>query len=188
MFRMRFILKEKGNGVMEYAISIVFRIVFAAIALFILIAIISLASSDPDSETSNAVPIIIFVICAAAALYNESWIFNRGKQTLERRLGLLFIYKRNSYSLDNFERVVITGSKEPAGEKDDEDRPKLLGFGKGIPSGRGFGVLLLEDKDENLLKLDMVKKRHLNEIRFTAKKIAEFCGISLIDETVSMTG
>ena len=91
-----------------------FRILFLAIAAFIIIGIFTIAS-DESSEGGFLVPIIIAAVCIIAALYEESWIFNRKEEIVTSKSGLFYIHKTRTYSfknIANLELVVFLRGRE----------------------------------------------------------------------------
>ncbi len=82
-----------------------FRILFLAFAAIIAVGIYSTASEGMDG--SFAVPFIITAFCIAAALYEESWTFDRENKNVEYKHGLIFLNRKISMPFNEIENLEL---------------------------------------------------------------------------------
>jgi hypothetical protein len=179
---MRLVLRSEGDDRLLLVISTGFRMVFLAIGVIILAALVSTAST-PIFHRANTVPLILCAICFLASLYLERWIFDRKLNLFEKQVGLLFLYGRKKQNLDELSRVLLYQfrkgyAKPPKEEQEREQGPFRR---RGLLS-RTYITLGVEDSHGKILKLDIAKGAHLTEMRKNGGRIAEFCGIPFMDE------
>ena len=165
-------LKQYGENKLVYTTPLSFRIVFLAIAVFIIFSVIS-AAEGPLLARFNGVSLIIILICVFASLYLERWVFDKTTNTFEKNLGVLFYYSRKIIPLDALSKVVLY---EP-GVKSVE-RPKYARF-----MVRKAALVALLDQNGNLYKLDMLKGSSVTQAKKIAESLSMFCEIPLEDKT-----
>ena len=147
---------------MVYSTSIGFRIVFAVIAVFLMVSM----------RQPNVVVIIFLALSVFGALYLERWVFDKKSNVFEKNVGLLFLHTRKKLPLDRLQRVVLR-EVGPA----HHERPRMV---RAI--SRATAILSVVDRDGTSYGLDMVKGASLREIRDSAAKLAEFCDIPFEDQ------
>lgn len=147
---------------MVYSTSIGFRVVFAVIAVFLIVSVRQL----------NVVVGIFLALSVFGALYLERWIFDKDANLFEKNVGILFLHTRKRLPLDRLERVVLR-EVGPA----HHERPRMV---RAI--SRAAAILSVVDCDGKSYGLDMVKGTSLQEIRKSAAKLAGFCGIPFEDQ------
>ena len=147
---------------MVYSTSIGFRIVFAAIAIFLIVSM----------RQPNVVVIIFLALSLFGALYLERWVFDKDANVFEKNVGLLFLHTRKKLPLDRLQRVVLR-EVGPA----HHERPRMV-----RAVSRATAILSVVDRDGKSYGLDMVKGASLREIRDSAAKLAEFCDIPFEDQ------
>jgi len=156
------VLRKVTDRRMVYSTSIGFRIVFAAIAIFLIVSM----------RQPNAVVIIFLALSVFGALYLERWVFDKDANVFEKNVGLLFLHTRKKLPLDRLQRVVLR-EVGPA----HHERPRMV---RAI--SRATAILSVVDRDGKSYGLDMVKGASLREIRDSAAKLAEFCDIPFEDQ------
>ena len=147
---------------MVYSTSIGFRVVFAAIAVFLMIS----------ARQPNVIVFIFLALSVFGALYLERWVFDKDANLFEKNVGILFLHTRKKLPLDGLQRVVLR-EVGPA----HHERPRMM---RAI--SRASAILSLVDRDGNTYGLDMVKGASLREIRNSAEKLAKFCEIPFEDQ------
>lgn len=147
---------------MVYSTSVGFRVVFAVIAVFLIVSVRQL----------NVVVGIFLALSVFGALYLERWIFDKDANLFEKNVGILFLHTRKRLPLDRLQRVVLR-EVGPA----HHERPRMV---RAI--SRAAAILSVVDCDGKSYGLDMVKGTSLQEIRKSAAKLAGFCGIPFKDQ------
>ena len=147
---------------MVYSTSIGFRVVFAAIAVFLIIT----------ARQPNVIVIIFLALSVFGALYLERWVFDKDANLFEKNVGILFLHTRKKLPLDGLQRVVLR-EVGPA----HHERPRMM---RAI--SRASAILAVVDRDGNSYGLDMVKGASLRELRTSAEKLAKFCEIPFEDQ------
>ena len=147
---------------MVYSTSIGFRVVFAAIAVFL-----SISARQP-----NVIVIVFLALSVFGTLYLERWVFDKDTNVFEKNVGILFLHTRKKLPLDRLQRVVLR-EVGPAHHQ----RPRMM---RAI--SRASAILSVVDRDGNTYGLDMVKGASLRELRNSAAKLAKFCGIPFEDQ------
>ena len=156
------VLREVSQRRLVYSTSIGFRLVFAAIAVFLIISV----------RQPNVVVIIFLALSVFGALYLERWVFDKDANLFEKNVGVLFLHTRKKMPLDRLQRVVLR-EVGPA----HHERPRMV---RAI--SRASAILSVVDRDGNTYGLDMIKGASLREIRNSAVKLAKFCGIPFEDQ------
>ncbi len=147
---------------MVYSTSVGFRVVFAVIAVFLIVSVRQL----------NVVVGIFLALSVFGALYLERWIFDKDANLFEKNVGILFLHTRKRLPLDRLQRVVLR-EVGPA----HHERPRMV---RAI--SRAAAIFSVVDCDGKSYGLDMVKGTSLQEIRKSAAKLAGFCGIPFEDQ------
>lgn len=156
------VLREVSEQRMVYSTSVGFRVVFAVIAVFLIVSVRQL----------NVVVGIFLALSVFGALYLERWIFDKDANLFEKNVGILFLHTRKRLPLDRLQRVVLR-EVGPA----HHERPRMV---RAI--SRAAAILSVVDCDGKSYGLDMVKGTSLQEIRKSAAKLAGFCGIPFEDQ------
>ena len=156
------VLRKVTDRRLVYSTSLGFRIVFAAIAIFLIVSM----------RQPNVVVIIFLALSLFGALYLERWVFDKDANVFEKNVGLLFLHTRKKLPLDRLQRVVLR-EVGPA----HHERPRMV---RAI--SRATAILSVLDRDGKSYGLDMVKGASLREIRDSAAKLAEFCDIPFEDQ------
>ncbi len=170
MFQVRLVLRHDGGDRLVYGVSLSFRLVFLTIAAVLLFSLLS-ARKGPLFGPANAVPLVLLAISAAASLYNERWLFDRSLNTIEHHLGLLGLYRRQSFELDTLVRVELSSFR--MGQVGGGESRRFF--------ARSFVSISLVDAGGQVRKVDIAKASRLAEMRRTARAVADFCGIAFDD-------
>lgn len=173
--KVHLLLKLDSPIRMRYSIPLRFRLSFLGIAVFILFALVA-TSEESLLQSRNTVPLVIAFVSIIGSLYNERWIFDKGKNLVEHHMGLLFFYRRKKFALDTLRKVRVTTFC----------LGKIYDEGKEGRNFRRMISLSLQDHNETVFKLEVVKYAYLATIRHTAERIARFCEIPLEDETTML--
>lgn len=156
------VLREVSERRLVYSTSVTFRVVFAAIAVFLIVSM----------RQPNVIAVIFLALSVFGALYLERWVFDKERNLFEKNVGLLFLHTRKRLPLDRLQRVVLR-EVGPA----HHERPRMV---RAI--SRAAAILSVVDRDGKSYGLDMVKGSSLQETRNSAVKLARFCGIPFEDQ------
>lgn len=155
------VLREVSERRMVYSTSIGFRVVFAAIAVFLIATM----------RQPNVLAVTFLALSVFGALYLERWIFDKDANLFEKNVGVLFLHTRKRLPLDRLQRVVLR-EVGPA----HHERPRMV---RAI--SRASAILSVVDRDGTTYGLDMVKGASLPQTRNSAAKLAAFCDIPFED-------
>ena len=185
-------LKTKGRDRLELCIPLRSRVVFAF--FFVLSSLVFLSSILSDDKPGGyTIPLVLVCITGLSALYEERWIFDKDKNIFESRFGLLIISRNKRFPLTGLARVELDSfvkgrAGDPGGLLEDEppsdsrqkfENVSLRGILK-APQRRYIYRLIrlrIMDTQEKAYVLDSTRAHRIEEIRVTARKIADFCGI-----------
>lgn len=173
-------LKERGPDKLVFSTPLGFRIIFFAIAFIIIFSVAS-ASEGPFFARFNGISLFIILICLAAALYLERWIFDKQANIFERNVGIYFLFSRKKIPLDRLDKVIL----REIGMKRENQSSKAGLLTRVV---RRTAMLSIEDKDGDLYKLDIIKGGSVREARVSAEKLSAFCGIPLEDDLGDLSG
>ena len=162
------VLRKVSERRLVYSTSLGFRLVFAAIAVFLIVSI----------RQPNVVVFIFLALSLFGALYLERWVFDKDANLFEKNVGVLFLHTRKKVPLDRLERVELR-EVGPA----HHERPRMM---RAI--SRAAAILSVVDRDGTTYGLDMVKGASLKEIRDSAAKLARFCNVPFEDHGPQMEG
>lgn len=189
MFNFNLVAKKKTDELLVLTMTIGFRVMFFAIALFVAIGLYSV-------QTVAVVPVIILVVSCLAGLYNEAWYFNKNSGIVEHRFGLLFLFKRKTYSLDNigqvevrsFARGSLTSSMSGSAKNQSEEGgdshsvdPSLFKRGGRMLAPMHLSELNLRLQDQQTVNIEMTKSRNTDHFYKKAELLALFLEKPLID-------
>ena len=164
------VLRNKGKHRVVYSTSNGFRIIFLGIAL--LIFLIALTASDGFLfKRANTFALALCGICLLSSLFLEQWVFDKESNLFEKDVGLIFFYWKKMRPMDTLQRVVL----------DEFWRSGNVKTRTASPISRRTVALYLQDRDGRVYKLDIVRGFGAEELRRTAKKLSDFCGIPLED-------
>jgi hypothetical protein len=171
-------LKTRAGGRLVLSPSILYRAGFAVLLLLTLF--LSLFGIMFEGEATpllpqNAAPLLFFLASLVAVFYNDSWIFDRDRGTLENRFGLLPLYRSMRFDLGTLRRVGIESFRKGrlgAGAREG---------GSEMEHRRGLFThidrLVAWDAEDNAHVLDTARGTHRAALERTGRRIAEFCGV-----------
>ncbi len=168
-------LKRRG-GLLILSPSPAFRILFAllfALSAFVLFSGVLFNAEPTVLLARNAVPMVLTVLTALALLYDERWIFDAEKRTLETRTGLLMLFRRRRMPLGAVRELrLVSFTKGRAGSPAPRELSRMeRAF---MP---GMARLAVVDAEGAHLVLDTVKAARAEKLKATGRAIAEYCGV-----------
>lgn len=191
MFKLNLILRRKNDNVMIFSPAPWFRILFLFLTAIITTGIITVSSDD--SSGNFILPIIIAVLCIAAALYEESWCFDKEKLIITSKSGFIFIHKTKIYSFAEVQNLKLTfflRGAESDGTADHEinlSRPfsrentaEVSGRGPKIIHPKYHQEIRLELKSGKQVKIESIDSRGKEALSKKVKVLSSFCGIPLV--------
>lgn len=165
-------MREQGKDRMVYSTSVVFRIIFLGIAVVIILSVASVSHGLVFARL-NVFSIILVAICLFAALYVERWTFDRKVNVFEKHVCILLFYARKKAPLDTLQKVVLHAPVMKY-----QQRPNPLGWGS-----RRTATLCVVDREDRVHRLDMARGSSFRDVRRSAQRLSDFCGIPLEDDT-----
>lgn len=184
MFNFSLVVNQKSDSLLTLTLSWGFRIVFIAIAVFI-------AAGMFTVQAYSAFPIVLLLLSVLAGLYNESWLFNKQNNTVEHRLGLLFLYRRKTFDLSKIQRLELRSfsrgitalsraSKDgqQQGEKKAEEKQPFINV-KGLPPLKYYSLHLIFS-DGSQANIETAKTRYIDDFYKKADALSEFLDVSMI--------
>lgn len=165
------VLRDKEKHRIVYSTSIGFRMVFLAIALLILLPLLTFSDGSLFNR-ANIVALALCAICLLASMFLERWIFDKESNLFEKNVGLLLYYRRMRKPLNTLRKVIISESRRSVDVK----------TRTASPVSRRTVALYLQDRDGRVYQLDLVRGfGGAEKIRRTAARLSDFCGIPLED-------
>lgn len=166
------VLRQQGTDRMVYTTPVWLRVIFAAIALAIILSIATIAEG-PFFARFTAFSLVLIGLCLFATLYLQRWTFDRTGNRFEKHVGLLFVFSRRQRPLGALRKVVLHGyGARPQG-----------GSRSWAWAPRRTVVLSLVDEDGISYLLDIARGGSVRPMRRTAERLSAFCAIPLEDDT-----
>jgi hypothetical protein len=175
MFNLNFVIKKPSENLLIIRFKHFFRFFFYGLGLFIMIFVFR----EFDQNVSNIGPYIFIGICALLGSYYESWIFDKSRNVVEQRQGLLFFFIKKKIPLSDVKGVslnrFIKGShlkSTPAVEN--QKRYKL--------PPKEYYKLSLMLKDDEYQVVEIAQGREIEKFNKKARSLAQFCNCPLVME------
>jgi hypothetical protein len=169
---------EKGKLSLELPLFIRISLLLIAGILFFGLILPSLGDGQLFSR-SNAIPSILFLVVLLGALYRDRWIWDSEANTMERHVGLLFLYGRKTAAISELASVqiveIVQGPTPYRALRKDE----------GGSSRRSMYMLTVFEKNATRHRLEMFKGGKYEELEKIGNRIAELCNIPLVTEETS---
>ena len=105
LLKLNLILRRKSEDIMIFSPAPWFRILFLFLAGIVFFGIFTIASGGDDG--SFIVPGLIALICVIAALYEESWTFDRAARIITSQNGLIIFHRTKAWSFDDVESIEL---------------------------------------------------------------------------------
>ncbi len=158
-------LTEK-DGVLYYGIGRLFRAVYL---FFAVVIIIGAGTYLSENDTSNMVlPMVFVVIMLLAAGYREQWVFDRERQLVSYRIGLVFLSRRREFSFNEIEAFELNHFKK--GQK--EVTSKIKSRANRLYTTYAVTLLSGEIHDIEIIR----HKKSAGRTEQAAVTIASYCG------------
>jgi hypothetical protein len=192
LFKLNLILHRKSKDIIIFSPAFWFRIIFLLLLAVLVAGLIAVAGDDAQ-DGSLAVPIIIGSVCLIAALYEESWTFDRNKRIIVAKFGLLILHRTKTYSFAEIENFELTSFLRGIRADKSEDKEidltsafskanteEAAGKGQRIIHKRWHQDLILNYKSGDRKTIDAVDSRSTKALKAKAGILADFCGIPLV--------
>ena len=190
MFKLNLILRRKSDDELIFSPAPWFRIIFLFFAASLVTGILTIGKED--SGGNFIVPVLITAACVIAALYTESWLFDRDKRIIIHKSGLLFLNKKmtlpfaeiDNLEISSFLRGVKADSK---GEHElklsnpfSRENTEEVKGGPRIIHPKYHQDLCLKMKNGDRHIIESIDSRKSEALKKKAGIISDFSGISLI--------
>jgi hypothetical protein len=164
MFHLQFVLVEPEKGVLVLRLPLGHRIVFGGVAGVLVISMAATASFP-------VVGIVLVLVCAAAALFEDRWVFDRNAEKVAHSIGLLMAARRREWDRSDIAGLRIAGFKE---RSEQTER-----FMQRQVAASSLVVLSLELESGEERTVEIRKNRHNAGLKENASRIAELLGMPL---------
>ncbi len=114
---------------MEYSVSTLYRIGFAAIAVLLVLALASVAERVLDR--SNIVAFVLLAASIAAALYDECWVFSA--EGVEYRVGVIGLARRRAWPASQVQCLRLVESRQSLGRS-------VVALSLSVDAGKTFRI------------------------------------------------
>jgi hypothetical protein len=152
------------------------RIVFAllfCLSLYVLLFGVLFEGEDSVLRAENAAAWLLAIANAAAALYEERWIFDRDRGVMEGRFGILFLYRRRVLPLREIGGIRLEQFRRGSAGEDGN-------AGSGKRPWRMIVRLAALDAHGSPIVLDSAGGLRVDELRRTGKRIGQYCGVPFL--------
>ena len=190
LFRLNLILRRKTANIMLFSPAPWFRILFLVFAGMIVLGIITVSS---DEETGNyLIPVLIIAASVFAALYEESWLFDREEKTVRYKSGFLFLHRNKIWTfneVENLELYKFLRGAESDGSADHEiNLTKPFSRQNTAEVKEGYRIIhpkyhqeiRMHLKSGEMQTIESIDSRNTEPLEKKALILAEFSGISLL--------
>lgn len=172
---------ERRDGSVLFALDPLYRFVFAALAVFLVVGLI--ARGEPGWG-----PAIVLAVILAGTLYDERWLVDPTAGTLSARTGLLVLARRRSWRIDEVEQVVfrhhragsLPGTRQQPPEQNEVSPARIGGI---IPRRRATHYLwyAIGLSDGTQVRVEMRRVRDWDRDLSVARSFAEALGVKLVE-------
>ncbi|MBN2536238.1 MAG: hypothetical protein JXB88_25375 [Spirochaetales bacterium] len=167
-------LKKYRDGRVGYGVPLFYRLILLSIGLIILVPLI-LFSPDVNAFFSpkNIIPLLVAFLSLFAALYHEQWVFDKNKERVFYKTGLVFLHKTKSFSFRDVKAVELIHYLKGGNVKS---------FFHKLP-GQHVWLLSLCFHDEKKINIETRGSFTGKTLVKTGTIIAEYCEIPFINRT-----
>jgi len=176
MIGFRLQLKQLPDGRLIFKIPLSYKILLFLIGGLILVSLIITGEEGSGGilVRENTIPLIICFLSFLGAAYRERWIFDRGQDQLIYQHGISALHVNKVYRISDLERIEIAQFvKGKAGSA--QPRKRSIAF-------RPVVTLSLQTKNGSNFRLENYRASHRTRVETTARRIAEYCGISYTND------
>ena len=137
-----------------------------------------------DGGRIYPLPVLVGLICLAAGLYNEQWLFDRADRRIVSLIGLFPLLRRRVYELDRLEAVRVRTMHPIGAAPPDSDTGNRFSQ-PAVPRAlqRGLVRLSLRMSDDNgdsqSINVQTESQRRYQHLLTVGQAVAEFCQVGL---------
>ncbi len=172
--KLKLIPRMKSDGVLVLSLNYGFRIIFYSIA--IIIAGNLLVDDQPGAGASPYIFCLIFLVFGS---YQDTWLFNPATRKVERKHGLLFLFRKKVISFDQL-RGVHLYSFTKGGMR--TDKRLLDGKAKWGYSTKTIMRLYLQTTEGRGIDVEVTEEREPTRLEKTGNAIASTCNIPFLED------
>ncbi|MCG8339275.1 MAG: hypothetical protein MJE63_32610 [Proteobacteria bacterium] len=172
--KLKLIPRMKSDGTLILSLNYSFRVIFYSIA--IIIAGNLLIDDQPGSNLSPFIFILLFFIFGS---YQDKWSFNPSSGKIERKHGLLFLFRKKVIPFDQ-----LTGVHMSSFTKGGTQADQSLFNGKAIWGFRTkiISRLYLQTTDERGIDVEVTEERETKRLEKMGSMIASLCDIPFLED------
>ena len=181
MFKLNLVIRRKGEDVMIFSPSPLFRLMFLIIVA-VMISGIAVSITD-GGETGFTIQLVIAAVCIFAALYEESWTFNRAEKLIYRKTGLTFINRKKTIAFTEVENLelmaVIRGGRQVSGREYTPYTDKPENSGRRAKAVKYYQELKLNLISGMSVTIECFEGYNTDSLSRKAGILSDFCGFQL---------
>jgi hypothetical protein len=172
-------LRPTGSDRLVYAIPIWYRVLMAAITVFIILSMVL------TEDAPNLSGWIVLALVVAGGLFEESWVADRDKGELLHRAGFLVAARSTRLPLAEIERfrlVPFARGTVPGSEEEKIDNEETLKGNRADDKGRKrfwhrkpLVCLVVSCVDGTEYLLNLMQARRADELRSIGRRLASHC-------------
>ncbi|MFP4363381.1 MAG: hypothetical protein ACLFR1_05880 [Spirochaetia bacterium] len=163
-------LRKINDDILILSLPIWFRVMFLLICGSFIIGMIA-------AQTVSLLVVIIIIVSALLAMYNETWIFNTKDQIIESRFGTIPFFKTDRIPITDILNIELRSFTKGSLKEDTKEQPKFF--------QTKYATLSLIDNAEERHVIEMRNYRQKEELQKNGTVIASFIGKELKGETNS---
>ena len=156
-----------------------FGLIFAAAVFVFLFG--TLFDGDPGPFVpANVAPLLFLLASGLGLAYNDSWVFDRERGTIESHFGLLLVFRRRRMPLLDLRSVGIESFRKGRAGFAAGRGTSPADDAAGTQRGRAFfhmDRLVARDAQGVMHVLDTARGTHAARLQRTGRRIAAFCGV-----------
>ena len=171
--KLKLIPRIKADGTLVLSLNYSFRVIFYAIA--IIIAGHLVFDDNPGSDLSPFIFCLLFFIFGS---YQDTWLFKPSTEQIERKHGLLFLFRKKVIPFDR-----LTGVHMSSFTKGGTQANQSLFDGKAKWGFRTKIILrlYLQTKDDRGIDVEVTEERETRRMEKIGSSIAATCNIPFLE-------
>ncbi len=165
MFKIALQIKKADNDTLVLRLPPVLRAAFLFFTCFIIFSMIWFPMEE-GARGTDYLPVLFAVIALFVTLYEEKWVFDTKRNTVEKRFGLIFYYSRETADLSDAGYFRISEVRK----------------GNRNKSSSRYYKLSLVFRNETEKDIELVYFREKDKLVKNAETISSFCSVPLKTE------
>jgi len=166
MLKLTFYMKQVSEDVLVLRLFWGFRIVF--LLLFALIAGSMYIPGDVSSAGSSPLAVILLILFAGIAVYDEKWLFNKPEGIVTHIHGIVILGRKTTFAVHDISHIEVSEFRK--GSIGGEDKKRA--FQRDLLR---LSIVLSESGSKDI---EITEKKNLADLRSKAAAIAGFMNLN----------